>query len=472
MLRASHSTMTCTRINTLAAFVRAFTALVFSLLLALSSLTFAADDVKLLQTQLDNGLTVIIKPDHRSPVVVTTVWYKVGGSYENDGITGISHVLEHLMFQGTKAEPPGQFLKKITDNGGEYNAVTTDDYTKYYELMSADKLPLILKLEADRMHNLVLSDKSVRKELNVVKEERRMRVDDNPMGQTYERFMATAFVNSPYHHPVVGWQTDLNAMSVKDIRRWYTDWYQPNNAAIVIVGDVDANKALSQVKRYFTWIPRHEVPKVKPRVEVASLGEKSIDVNLPAQTPWLIMGYQTPSLVTMNESSQAWQNYSLLVANEILTGSDSARLSKRLVRGQQVAAGADGDYDLLSLHKGLFGVYALPTPDHSVDELKQAITEQIHQLQTQPVDKKELSRVKAQVVASKVYQQDSIMSQANELGVYWVVGLPIELANEFVRAVSDVKPEQVMAVAKRYLNSSNLTSAVLVPKPESQQGAP
>lgn len=442
--------------------LRALIALM-SLIVLPSIFADSAADVDLLQTQLDNGLTVIIKPDHRSPIALTTVWYKVGGSYENDGITGISHVLEHLMFQGTKEVPAGQFLQQVTDNGGQYNAVTSDDYTKYYELMSADKLPLVLRLEADRMQNLVLSDPVVKKELKVVKEERRMRVDDNPMGRTYERFMAASFVNSPYHHPVVGWQSDLDSMTVKNIRDWYYQWYRPNNAAVIIVGDVDPEKTLALVKKYFGPLKKKAVPTPKPRTEIEPLGEKRINVNIPAKTPWLIMGYHTPSLVTQNESSQAWQNYSLVVASEILAGSDSARLSKNLVRGSQVAAGADGQYDLLSLYKGLFALYALPTPGHSVDALQTAIEQQIQALQTQPVSEAELARVKAQVVAGKVYQQDSVMAQADELGAYWVVGLPIELANEFVGGVSAVKPEQVMAVAKKYLQANNLTSAVLTP---------
>ena len=425
---------------------------------------FADSDVDLIQTQLDNGLTVIIKPDHRSPVALTTVWYKVGGSYENDGITGISHVLEHLMFQGTKDVPAGQFLQKITDNGGQYNAVTSDDYTKYYELMAADKLPLALRLEADRMQNLVLSKPVVKKELNVVKEERRMRVDDNPMGRTYERFMAASFVNSPYHHPVVGWQSDLDSMTVKNIRDWYHQWYRPNNAAVIVVGDVDPEKTLALVKKFFGPLKKQTVPTPKPRTEVKSLGEKRISVNIPAKTPWMIMGYQTPSLVTQKESSQAWQNYSLVVASEILAGSDSARLSKNLVRGTQIAAGADGQYDLLSLYKGLFAIYALPSPGHSVGALKSAIEKQIQLLQTKPVSDQELQRVKAQVVAGKVYQQDSVMTQADEVGLYWVVGLPVELSSEFVDGISAVKPEQVMAVAKRYLQPRNLTTAVLEPK--------
>ncbi len=435
-----------------------------TVLASLVSLTAWADTTyDLVQTQLDNGLTVIVKPDHRSPVEVTTVWYKVGGAYEHDGLTGISHVLEHLMFQGTKEVPEGVFLKKVTDVGGRYNAVTTSDYTKYYEVLAADKLELGLKLEADRMHNLVLTPHKVKKELKVVREERRMRTDDNPMGRTYERFMAASFVNSPYHNPVVGWETDLNHMTVANIRQWYKDWYQPNNAAILIVGDVNPQKTIALVKKYFGSIPQRAVPQLKPRTEIPSLGQKKVNVDIPAKTPWMIMGYHTPSLVTMPESSQGWQTYSLLMASAILAGGESSRLSQQLVRGKQLAAGADGNYDFLSLYTGLFGVYSLPTPGHSVDDLRSAILAQINLMKTEPVTQKELDRVKAQVIAAKVYQQDSVMAQADELGSYWVVGLPIELSNEFVNGVKAVKPEQVMAVIKKYCKKTNLTTAVLQP---------
>ena len=417
----------------------------------------------LVQTELDNGLTVIIKPDHRSPVEVTTVWYKVGGAYEHDGLTGISHVLEHLMFQGTKEVPEGEFLKRITDVGGQYNAVTTNDYTKYYEVLAADKLALGLQLEADRMHNLVLTAHKVKKELKVVREERRMRTDDNPMGLTYERFMAASFVNNPYHHPVVGWETDLKHMTLANIKQWYKDWYAPNNAALIIVGDIDPKKTIALVKKYFGAIPSHPTPKVKPRTEVPALGEKSVYVDIPAKTPWMIMGYHTPSLVTLQESSQSWQIYSLLVANAILAGGESSRLSQQLVRGSQLAAGADGSYDFQSLYTGLFGVYSLPTPGNTNAVLRTAILKQIHTMKTDPVTAKELGRVKAQVIAGKVYQQDSVMAQSSEIGSYWVVGLPVELSNEFVDQVSSVKPEQVKAVMNKYITPTNLTTAYLRP---------
>ncbi len=258
--------------------------------------------------QLDNGLKLIVKEDHRVPMVFTSVWYKVGGSYEHNGVSGISHVLEHMMFRGTQKYPAGAFEKEISDVGGEQNAMTADDFTVYFERLSADQLPTAFRLEADRMHNLVLSKNDFDKEIQVVMEERHMRYDNNPTSLAYERFMAAAFVNSPYHHQAIGWMTDLQHMTVQDVRDWYHAWYVPNNSIVVVVGAVNPEQILALVKAYFGPLEVKPVPHLKPRIEIPPLGTTSVKIEVPARLPMIMMGYQTPSLTTTKEK---WQPYAL-----------------------------------------------------------------------------------------------------------------------------------------------------------------
>ena len=201
--------------------------------------------------RLDNGLKLIVKEDHRAPVMVSQVWYRVGSGYESDGVTGVSHVLEHMMFKGTDKHAPGEFSRIIAENGGQENAFTSQDYTAYFQRMEAGRLPVSFELEADRMRNIKLSEEEFRKEIKVVMEERRMRTDDKPTAQTFEQFAATAYTTSSYRIPTIGWMNDLENMTLADLQQWYRRWYAPNNAILVVVGDVDPEAVLAQAKKHF-----------------------------------------------------------------------------------------------------------------------------------------------------------------------------------------------------------------------------
>lgn len=403
--------------------------------------------------QLQNGLKVIVHEDHRAPIVLSSIWYKVGGSYESNGETGISHMLEHMMFKGTSKFGPGVFNQMIGDSGGDNNAITSEDYTVYFETIAPKQLDTILLLEADRMQHLLLDDKAFQLERKVVMEERRMRVDDAPQSMAYERFKADAYVNSPYHHPVIGWMTDIEHYNINDLRRWYDAWYVPNNAVIVIVGDVKADQVFALAKKYFGDIKPKTVPTVKPRNEVKSLGKKEIEVHLPAQLPWLIMGYQVPT-----------SSYALMLCADILSDGDSSRLSTDLVRHNSIAVEADAEYNRYNLHQTLFLLAGTPTPNQPVLTLKNALFNQIHRLQTTLVSEDELNRVKAQLIAGKVYQNDSLMKQAFELGVPEMVGLSWHEADQFAENIQRVTPQDIQNAAKKYLIPNNLTVAELVPR--------
>ena len=410
---------------------------------------------------LKNGLTVIVRENHRAPVVLSSIWYKVGGAYEHDGITGISHVLEHMMFEGTKKYGPGVFNTLISENGGRQNAMTSQDWTMYYQQISADKLPLIFKLEADRMRGLLLQPKRFKKELQVVMEERRMRVDDNPQGLTWERFKAAALVNNPYHHPVVGWMTDIKHLTLQDTRRWYDKWYVPNNAIVVVVGDVKPAQVLKLAQQYFGPLKRGDVPKLKPRTEVPPLGERQVSVTAPAKLPWLVMGYNTPSLVT---AKQKWQPYALMVLAYVLAGTNSSRLERDMVRGKSLAVSVGVDYSPLELHSDVFVLTATPTVKHTIAQNEQAILAQIANLQTKLVSTAELDSIKAQLTAQQIYGQDSLMRQAFMLGLPTVIGLPWQVGDQYIDRIKQVTPEQVRAVAQEYLVPKRLTIAILKPK--------
>ena len=232
---------------------------------------------------LDNGLKVIVKEDHRAPIVVSQVWYKVGSSYEPAGATGVSHVLEHMMFKGTRDHPPGEFSKIIAANGGRENAFTGRDYTAYFQTLSKDRLEISFELEADRMRNLTLGQKEFEKEIEVVKEERRLRTEDKPTSLTYEQLSAVAYRNLPYANPVIGWMSDLENMTVEDLQHWYRLWYAPNNATLVVVGDVDPKQVLELAKRHFGPLKPEKIPTQKPRVEPPPAGRDPCDSASPGQ---------------------------------------------------------------------------------------------------------------------------------------------------------------------------------------------
>jgi zinc protease len=412
--------------------------------------------------QLDNGLKIFVKEDHRAPVVVSQIWYRVGSSYESPGITGISHALEHMMFQGTERVPAGRFAKIVAENGGSQNAFTGQDYTAYFQRLERSRLEVSFELEADRMRNLVLDAGEFAREIDVVKEERRLRTEDNPRALTLERFNATAFLTSPYRNPVVGWMWDLDGLSVQDLRKWYQRWYVPNNASLVVVGDVDPLEVYRLAHKHFGPLRPSEPAKPLDTPEVEQRGLRQIIVRAPAKVPFLVMGYKVPSL---GDADQKWEAYALEVLDGILDGGGSARLTRELVRGSQVAAGAGAEYALHSRRSGLFLFSATPAPGRSVQEVEAGLKKAIHELQTQPVTDKELARVKAQVVADAVYELDSNFYQAMKIGLLETLGLGWRTMDEYVDGVSAVTAQQVQAVARKYLIEDQMTVAHLDPLP-------
>lgn len=411
--------------------------------------------------KLNNGMEVRIKQDHRSPVVLTQVWYKVGSSYESTGFTGISHLLEHMMFRGTLKVGPGEFSQIISRLGGVENAFTAEDFTAYYQMMPADKLETSLRLEADRMRNLQLKYNDFLKERQIVMEERRMRVDDVPQARAYERFLAVAHTASAYHHPTIGWPGDLNRLRLDDLRAWYSKWYAPNNAILVIVGDVDPEQAKKLVQRYFAGMSPKPIPKVIPQEEVTPLGKRHLTLHIAAKVPWLIMGYNVPVIKT---AKKAWEPYALYVLAALMDAGASARFPKNLVRDRAIAVAASANYHPFDRLDSLFTISAVPSQGHSLPELQAAIATEIKRLQTELVSATELSRVKAQAIAARVFAEDTLSSQALNIGALESVGLSWRDYDVFLKHLNAVTAEQVRLVARRYLTDTRLTMGELIPQ--------
>jgi zinc protease len=424
---------------------------------------------KVHETTLDNGLKVIVKEDHRSPVVVSQIWYKIGASSESPGQSGISHVLEHMMFKGTSQHKTGEFSRIIAENGGRENAFTGRDYTAYFQQLEKSRLAVSLELEADRMHNLLLDDTEFRKEVQVVMEERRLRTDDDPEAQLYEKFMATAFQVHPYKDPIIGSMADLQAMSVVDLRTWYRRWYVPRNATLVVVGDVRPREVFRMAQKYFGAFDGGMVDPAKIEPEPKQQALRRVRMSLPAQVPSLFMGYHVP---VIRGDGEDWEPYALQVLTGVLDGGNSARFAREIVRGQQIAASLDTEYNPYSPFPVLMTFSATPANGHSTADVEKAVREQIERIKREPVTAAELRRVKAQVVAGDVYSRDSVFYQAMRIGTLETIGLDWRLIDKSLERINAVTAEQVQQVARKYLNEDNLTIAMLDPLPMKKHGMP
>lgn len=410
---------------------------------------------------LDNGMRVIVQEDHRAPVMVSQVWYRAGSMDEFNGTTGVAHVLEHMMFRGTNMVPPGEFSKRIAAAGGRENAFTNRDHTAYFQQMQKDRLELAMQLESDRMANLVIRDDLFAKEMQVVMEERRLRTDDQPQSVVYERLMATAYQESPYRRPVIGWMDDLQHMTAQEARDWYARWYVPNNATLVVAGDVKSDDVIAMAKRYFGVIPARVLPVRKPQDEPAQIGEKRVVVKVPAKVPYLLMAWHAPILKDWEKDTAP---YALQILAGVLSGNDSARLQKSLVKTQQIAVSTSAGYDAVSRGPGMFMIDATPAPGKTADELEKAIRGQVERIQRDGVSEAELARVKAQVIAADVYQRDSLFYQAMQLGEYVTAGLPPEALAHRVDKLRAVSAGEVQAAAKQWLEDDQLSVGILDPQ--------
>ncbi len=437
--------------------------IISAVLLALTPMISLAEQMQTNEFTFPNGLKLLVREDHRAPVVVSQIWYKIGSSYESSRLTGISHLLEHLMFKGTQNVPNGEFSRIIAVNGGDENAFTSHDCTTYFQKLAKDRLEISFHLEADRMKNLILNTDDVIREAKIVEEERRLRIEDQPEVFTEEQFNAAAYTTSPYRQPIIGWMQDITAITTSDLKQWYQRWYTPNNAVLIVVGDVDFVKVRELACRYFCPIPSSGIDTIlKPVLEIPQHGEHRVIVRIPAEVPYVIIGYKTPTLRTTTEN---WEPYALDILESILDGGNSARLNRDLIRGSQLATKASASYNPNSRLEGMFVLSGNPTPGHSITDLEHALRAEVKMLREELVDAEELTRMVTQIVAGEVYQQDSIFYQSMRMGMMEVAGLGWNKIEEYIKNIKAITPEQLRSVARRYLTEDRLTVAILEPLP-------
>lgn len=413
------------------------------------------------ETTLKNGLKVIIREDHRSPMVMTQIWYRVGSSDESGNLLGISHVLEHMMFKGTQKVPNDEFTRLSRMYGGRINASTFTNYTNYYQLYPKTYLPMALELEADRMSNLLLRQQDFDPEIKVVMEERRLRTDDNPRSLAFERFKWITYPTSHYRQPVIGHMKNLQNLQLEDVKKWYRDWYSPNNALLVIVGDVDAEQTVLQVQKYFADIPARKTPPRNDVLEFDRIGYRHMELNFPVKVPNLFMAWNVRSLVTAKNPQDA---YALTIIRNILDSGISSRLQDRLVRDKKILTAVSVSYDPYSRGDSLLSISALPVDGKSLSEAEQAIQTEIELLKTELIQPEEVARVTAKYVSNLIYSQDDIAGQARMIGNLEINGLSFRLMDELPKHFETVTPQDIQRVANAYFSRDNLSTLYLSPE--------
>ena len=415
---------------------------------------------------LSNGLRIIVKEDRRAPTAAHMVWYRAGGMDEVSGTTGVAHVLEHMMFKGTPNVGAGEFSRRVAAAGGRDNAFTSKDYTAYFQQVPKAQLAQMMQLEADRMRHLNLDAGEFAQEIKVVMEERRQRTDDSPHARLGEQLQAVAYQTHPYRVPVIGWMNDLENMTVQDARDWYRRWYAPNNACVVVVGDVDHQAVFKLAQMYYGRVPARALPARKTPDEPDQTGIRRFTLRAEAELPMLIMAYKVPVLRDVENDVDP---YALEMLAAVLDGHDAARLTTRLIREQQLAVSAGASYDSLARGPGLFYLSGAPGEGKTRADLEAALRAEIARIAEDGVAPDELARARAQLVAGQVYKLDSMFAQAMEIGQLEAVGIPHRQGRRIIEIFQAVTAEAVQGVARKYFVDERLTVAELDPLPSEQR---
>ena len=410
---------------------------------------------------LSNGMKVLLVEVPKAPVATVQVWYKVGSRNEVMGRAGLSHMLEHMMFKGTAKYPKGTFSRIIRKNGGVDNAFTSQDFTAYFENLAADRVELALEMEADRMQGLSLDNSEFQTEREVVKEERRLRNEDDPQGALVEALFAQAFFSHPYHWPIIGWFADLDAMSLDDLQRHYDTFYSPNNATLIVAGDIKADALIPTIKHLFEPIPKGPAPKTALPAEPEQRGERRFLLKREAQVPFVMMGFRVPNYASDD-------SYALDILESILSHGKSSRLYQSLVYEQKNSLAVGADYGLLQTDPGLFYLYSLVRPGAKTEAVEEALQREITRLQNEPPSELELQRAKNQVEAAHVFEQDSNFRRAMLLGQMESIGAGWRKADQLLERLRAVTAKDIQRVAKQYLTQDNRTLGILLPQPPKQ----
>jgi zinc protease len=430
-----------------------------------------AQPAQAMQFTLRNGMTLIVKPDHRAPTAVHMVWVRVGSMDEVDGTSGVAHVLEHMMFKGTPSIKAGDFSRRVAALGGRENAFTSFDYTGFFQQIPATRLEQVMQLESDRFAHNQWSDEDFRKELEVVKEERRMRTEDNPRARLQEVLEAATWQTAPYRRPVLGWMSDLEAMTADDARSFFKRWYTPANAVIVVAGDVDVAQVRALADKYYAGIDGPALTARKPREEPEQRGVRRIDFKAPAEQAYVVLNFKVPSFLPAaldpaQTDAGSGDALALTVLAAVLSGYDNARLDRALTQSaDHVADSAGADCGLAARGPQLCTLYGIPSDGKTAAQVEAALREQVAKVAREGVSDTELQRVKNQWIAGEVYKQDSVFNQARILATHWINGFPLDTDDRLIQRLRAVTSEQVKAVAAKYFGDDSLTVGTLLPQP-------
>lgn len=425
------------------------------------------------QYTLPNGLTVIVKPDRRAPTAVHMLYVRVGAMDEVDGASGVAHVLEHMLFKGTAELGVGEYSRRVAALGGRENAFTTRDATGYFQQIPKEKLEEVMRLEADRFANNQWPDEEFKRELEVVKEERRSRTDDNPRARLFEQISAVVYTASPYRRPVIGWMSDLEALTPDDARDFYRRWYVPANAVVVVVGDVEPAEVRRLVDKHYGKLRARPVPPRKPREEPPQAGVRRLEFKAPAEQSYLAMAFKVPQLRSFDSTPQDDDALALTVLSAVLDGYAGARLERALTQGpDRVADSVSAGNGLWGRGPQLFTLTAVPAPGKTPEQVEAALRAQIALVAREGISEAELQRVKTRWIAGEIYKLDSMMNQARELGSAWILGLPPDANARLMERLRTVTAEQVKSVASRYFGDDQLSVGILRPLPPDPNAKP
>ena len=431
------------------------------------------------QFTLANGITLIVKPDRRAPTAAHMLWVRVGSIDEVDGTSGVAHALEHMLFKGTPDVKAGEFSRRVAALGGRDNAFTSRDATGYHQQIPASRLEDVMRLEADRFANNQWADEEFKREIEVVKEERRLRTEDSPRALMYEAANAVTFAASPYRRPIVGWMSDLDAMTPDDARDFYRRWYVPANAAVVVTGDVDVAQVRALAEKYYGAIAARPLPARKPRLEPVQSGLKTLDFKAPASQAYVGLAFKVPKLEgsdlvdapassTPTNPSAGRDALALTVLAAVLDGYSGARLARALEQGEgdgRIADSAGASNGLMGRGPQLFTLDGVPAAGKTTAQVAAALREQVALIAREGVREAELNRVKTQWAASETYKLDSVFNQARELGSNWVNSLPLDASERLIALLRTITSAEVQSVASRYFGDDQLTVSTLLPQP-------
>ncbi len=448
-------------------------------LLSVSSASWAAATTAspTLDKTLPNGLRVIVYEDNRAPTALHMVWLRAGSMDESTGKTGLAHVLEHMMFKGTKTLGPGEFSRRVAALGGRENAFTSKEYTAYFQQIHKDALFEVMTLEADRMQNLVISDDEFAKEIKVVMEERRLRTDDSPSGLAYEALMAHAFVASPVRAPIIGWMSDLESLTAQDARDWYASWYAPNNATVIVAGDVNAQQVFDKVASLYGNWQRKPLPTARPQQEPAQMGSRHVKVSAPAENPFFIKAWKAPTWTAADgpmtpTNEKARDIVALSVLSTLFDNADFGRLTKRLVRDSRRAVSVGLEADGVSRGPGLVMLQATPSPGVPITDIERDFVAELAMLVSQGIASDELDIIRRQAKAAEVYRLDSLFSRAMEAGRLVTAGRPLQDSADWLSMLDAVTAEDLQRVALKYFVENHATVVELKPQPVNQASQP